>query len=228
MYRYLLAIWFLVLFAFTVKAQKPNTSPTVVKNKKDTLVSTKHDTVVARSFKPKVKKEKLTFPDSNHSPHVALMHSLMVPGWGQLYNHRLWKVPLIYGALGSFGYYIIWNNTNYSEFLALAIYREHGAIPGPKDKYYNEYNLYINVPSQGIYDQKDYFRRNRDLCILGVVGFWGINVIDAYIDAKFMHSYTMDNNLGMKVSPTFLSQPMYAQNPIGSYIPALKITFTLK
>jgi len=72
------------------------------------------------------------------------------------------------------------------------------------------------------------FRRNRDLGILGFVGGWGIQMIDAYIDAKFIHSYSMDNNLSFKVSPGTIGQPMYALNNTSMFIPAVKITFTLK
>ena len=58
----------------------------------------------------------------------------------------------------------------------------------------------------------DLYRRNRDLGILGIIGGWGIQMIDAYIDAKFIRSYTMDNNLSFKVSPAVISQPVYAFN----------------
>jgi hypothetical protein len=226
MYKYLPVIWLLMLCAFSAYAQKPDTTTksTVIKNSKDTLISTKHDTVVARSFKPK-KKEKVYHPDTLHSPHTAIMHSLLIPGWGQAYNHRWWKVPVIYGALGALGYYIIWNNTQYAEFLKLSQYREHGVVPGPKDAYYSQYQLYTNQPDQALYDQTDYYRRNRDLDILGVLGAWGINVIDAYIDAKFESAYTVDRNLSMKITPTLLNQQLFAQNFNGSFIPAIKITF---
>jgi hypothetical protein len=229
MYKYFALFWLMMLCAFCVMAQTPDTSKSpVVKNSKDTLISTRNDTVVARSFKPKPKKEKVFHPDTLHDPHKALMHSLLIPGWGQIYNHRWWKVPVIYGALGSFVAAIIFNNSNYQEFLQLAIYREHGQIPLPSAKYYAAYQLYINQPDQAIYDANDYYRRTRDLCILGVVGFWGINVIDAYIDAKFMSVYSVDNNLSMKITPTLLNQTMYAQSSGTSFIPGIKITFALR
>jgi hypothetical protein len=227
MYKYLLIVGLLAGISFTAMAQKPDTSSAASKSKTDTLISTKRDTVVARSFAPK-KREKVYHPDSTHSPQKAIMRSLMIPGWGQLYNHRWWKVPVIYGGMGLLGWAIVFNSTYYKEFLALAIYREHGIVPGPKDKYYNEYQLYASQPDQAIYDAQDAYRRNRDLSILGLVGAWGINVVDAYIDAKFINSYTMDNNLSMKITPAVLNQPMYAQNLNGSFIPGIKITFTLK
>lgn len=183
-----------------------------------------------KSLVPRVRKDRVYHPDSTHNPHTAIMHSLIIPGWGQLYNHQWWKVPIIYGGLGLFGVAIVFNQKNYSTFSTLALYYNRGIVPGKTDKNYNEYNIYkaANVPAQSIYDASDGYRRNRDLCYLGVVAFWGINVIDAYIDAKFIHSFTVDNNLSMKVRPDLITQPLYAQNLNASYIPGIKIIFTLK
>jgi Family of unknown function (DUF5683) len=213
---------------FEAMAQQPDTTSAKVKTTKDTLVSTKTDTDVVKSFKPKKEKEKVYHPDSTHSPHKAVIRSLLVPGLGQIYNHQWWKVPVIYTGLGLLGWAVVFNNTYYSEFLALSKYREHGITPGPKDPYYNDYNLYINQPDQALYDATAGYRRNRDLSILGILGTWGINAVDAYIDAKFMHSYSVDNNFAMKITPSVLNQPVYALNSSGSYVMGLKITFTLR
>jgi hypothetical protein len=217
-----------MLFAFSASAQKPDTTSKsrVVKNSKDTLVATRQDTILRKEPNRKPKKEKVYHPDTLHSPHLAVMRSLMIPGWGQIYNHRWWKVPVIYVGLGLLGDAIVFNNTYYQEFLALSKYREYGTVPAPTAKYYNDYQLYANQPSQALYDALDSYRRNRDLCILGVFGAWGINAIDAYIDAKFESVYTIDTNLSMRVTPAVLNQQMFAASLNGSFIPGLKITLS--
>jgi len=137
--------------------------------------------------------------------------------------HYLWRT-------WPFGWGIVFNAQYYKEFLQLSLYRNHLITPKPTDPYYNEYNQYkaANVSDQAIYDAKDGYRRNRDLCILGALAFWGINTIDAYIDAKFIHSYTLDNNFSMRITPGLINQPtIYAQNPVGSYIPGIKLPYTL-
>jgi hypothetical protein len=231
MYKYLLIIWLLAGFVFTARAQNPDTtSKTVVKTKMDTLKASRQDTDVIRSNVPKIRKPKVYHPDSLHSPHKAVIRSLIIPGWGQVYNHKIWKVPIIYGGLGLLGAAIVFNAQYYKQFLQLSIYRNHLIEPKPGDPYYNEYNQYktARVGDQAIYDAKDGYRRNRDLSILGVLALWGINAVDAYIDAKFIHSYTLDNNFSMRVTPSLINQPtVYAQNATGSYIPGIKITFTL-
>ena len=227
MLKHLSVFCFLVLFSFSAIAQKPDTiSKSAKTGSRDTLISTRNDTIAEKEHVPKIKKEKDFHPDSTHSPHLAVMHSLMLPGWGQVYNHQWWKVPLVYAGLGLLVDAIVFNNTNYNEFLALSKYREFGTTPQPADKYYGQAILYSQVSSQALYDATDGYRRNRDLCILGFVGAWAINAIDAYIDAKFIHSFTVDNNLSMQVRPTVINQTMFAQNLSGSNIPGLKVTFT--
>lgn len=219
MYKCLLLICCIMGFAFAARAQKPDT--VAVKSKADSL-SLKHDSATSKPYKPKVTKEKTYHPDSLHSPHKAVMHSLMIPGWGQLYNHQWWKVPIIYAGLGLLGDAIVFNQNYYTLFLKEAKLRERGAPTSERNP------LLVNVNDGDVTANLDSYRRNRDLCILGMLGAWGIQMIDAYIDAKFIHSYTMDNNLSFKIKPGFIEQPMYALNSYNSVIPAIKITFTLK
>jgi len=224
----LLIIFLLSVFAFTCRAQQ--SSPDSTKTKKDQL-NLKRDSVTSKRFVPKVTQEKKYHPDSLHSPHTAIIHSLIIPGWGQLYNHRWWKVPIIYTGLSLLVTVYIYNERGYAPNLVVALYREHGVTPGPKDPQYALYETYQEnaVPDQSIYDLVDSYRRDRDLGIIGFFGAWGVQVIDAYIDAKFQHSYTMDTDFSFKVSPTIINQqPLFAENTNGMLIPGLKLTFTLR
>jgi hypothetical protein len=224
MYKYLLIIGMLTVCAFTVKAQQKADTASVTK--KDTFK--KATGTAPGSFAPPIKKEKEYHPDSTHSPHKAVMHSLMIPGWGQLYNHRWWKVPIVYGGIGLLASAVIFNQGYYNQFNVLAHYYKSGVPPKVNDKYYAEYTAYkaAGVPEQNVYDALDGYRRNRDLSILGILGAWGIQTIDAYIDAKFINAYTVDNNFAIRVTPSVINQPVYAQNSFGSYIPGIKVTFT--
>lgn len=220
MYKCLFIFWLLLGLAVAAKAQQPDTI--AVKNKKDSLNRIK-DSVTSKRYYPKITKEKTYHPDSLHSPHKAVMRSLIIPGWGQLYNHRWWKVPLIYGGLGLLADVVVFNQKNYNEFLKEALLREKGIVGTAQ----NDPNL-SNVSNDDVVTYTNLYRRNRDLGILGFLGGWGIQMVDAYIDAKFMHSYSMDNNLSFKISPGAINQPAYALNSNAMFIPAVKITFTLK
>jgi len=218
MYKCLFLIWFVIGFVIAAKAQQPDT--VAVKSKTDSI-QLKHDSLKSKRFKPKITKEKTYHPDTLHDPHKALIRSLIIPGWGQLYNHRWWKVPFIYTGLGLLGDAIVFNQHYYSLFLQEDIVRQHGVgVRNPLLQYVSDADVDAYTNS---------YRRNRDLSILGFAGAWGIQMIEAYVDAKFIKSYTMDNNLSFKVGPGLINQPGYAFNSSpGQYIPALKITFTLK
>lgn len=237
MLKQLLATAFFLGFTIAAFAQQPDTT---VNATADTMIirkaAPKKDTVVRSPFAPKVKKDAEYHPDSTHIPSRAVKRSLIIPGWGQVYNHKYWKVPIIYGGLGLVGVAIVYNNTEYNKFLALARIKSRLTVPQvPTDKYYAEYQKYKQeyedfrqYTSQQLADASDGFRRNRDVSILGVLLAWGVQAVDAYIDAKFISSYTMDDNLSMRVTPGLISPPMYAANFNTAYIPGIKFTFTLK
>jgi hypothetical protein len=218
MYKCLFLIWFVLGLAFVAKAQKPDTI--AVKSKTDSL-NRKRDSVTSKPYKPKITKEKVYHPDTLHDPHKAVMRSLMIPGWGQIYNRRWWKLPLIYGGLGLLADVVVYNQKYYKLFLKEAQLREKGITTGRNP-------LLVQVSDADVITYTDSYRRDRDLGILGFLGGWGIQMVDAYIDAKFIRSYTMDNNLSFKVSPGIIGQPVYALNSSSTFIPAIKITFTLK
>ncbi|MDB5109598.1 MAG: hypothetical protein JWR67_712 [Mucilaginibacter sp.] len=227
MYKFFLIICFVIVFACTAKAQQLDTLNK--KSKTNPELQSKRDSVKANPIVPKLK-QKTWHPDSNHSPHRAVMHSLMIPGWGQVYNHQIWKVPLIYTALGLMTSVYIFNQRNYSINLKIAKDYQYGRKPAPGASEYDLYNQYqaYGYSATAINDAVAGYKRNEELGIFGFVAFWGIQMIDAYIDAKFKHSYTMDTDLSFKVTPQVLNQPVYAGNLNGSYIPGLKLTFTLR
>ena len=211
MHKSLILLLLLFFCAEVLHAQKKPR-----KNRRDTVSVTGDTTSVLSPFKPKNEqpKDKVYHPDSTHSPHKAVIKSLIVPGLGQIYNHQYWKLPIVYGGFVGLGYSYYVAQTNYKKYLKVAQIQNVG---GKVDPIYNGQNATIIV-------FKDFYHRNRDLTIIGTVAFWGIQAIDAYIAAKFQHSYTMDNNLGFKVTPTMLSLPTFAY---GSFVPGLKVTVRL-
>lgn len=233
MFKLLLTAVFLFIFAGLAIAQ---TSDSTVKAAPDTVI--KRDTVKRSSFAPKIKKDQEYHPDSTHSPKLAVRRSLFVPGWGQFYNRGLWwlKVPAIYVGLGFLGNAIVTNQKNYKVFLALAKIANTGGIPQKGDplyasyvQYKAQYNLYVvsyGATFDDLSSAASGYQRNFQISILGVIAVWGIQAVEAYIDAKFINAYTVDNNLSIRVSPT-LMQPLYASNINNAFIPGLKITFTL-
>ncbi|MEN0055964.1 MAG: DUF5683 domain-containing protein [Mucilaginibacter sp.] len=186
------------------------------------------------SFAPPIK-EKRYHPDSTHRPHTAVMRSLFLPGLGQLYNHRWWKLPIIYGGLGLMGSAAIANQKQYNRYSALAILQRDVDPSSPKSphyalykKYKTDYKYFKDLPPDRITGQANYFQRYRDLSILGVLAFWTINTLDAYIDAKFINSFSVDNNLSINPVSNAGKAPAYAASNVNGFNPGLRITFVMR
>jgi hypothetical protein len=143
-----------------------------------------------------------------HSPHKAALYSAILPGLGQAYNKKYWKIPLVYGGFAAFGYFIGWNNNNYQ--ISKNAYRDltdgdDATTSYLKLKQISYYNL--DNPSDverlkhGLLRRQDYFRRNRDLLVILTVGFYGLNIIDASVDAHFFN-WDISDDLTLRWQPT--------------------------
>ena len=131
----------------------------------------------------------------HHSVRKAVLYSLICPGLGQVYNTKYWKIPFIYGAGGTFLYYVGFNQMKYKKFkdaiFAEQITKRNVVIDGYSFRY----------ESLGL--GRDYYRRYRDLSIAGLAGIYLLNVIDAMVDATFFY-YDISDDLTMKVEPAVI------------------------
>jgi hypothetical protein len=149
---------------------------------------------------------RIIHPKSEHSPHKATMYSAILPGLGQVYNRKYWKVPLVVGGFATLGYFINFNNEVYQTYK-----RAYSDIIDNND-FTNSY-LYLDVnPSllrrenqtdftESLRRAKDNWRRNRDLCIIGTVVFYAANVIDASVDAHFFN-FDISDDLTVNWAPS--------------------------
>lgn len=164
-----------------------------------------------------------------HSPRKATIYSTILPGLGQAYNKKYWKIPLVYAGFAGIGYFIHWNNDNY-KIMKTAYSDVVDSEPDgpygdddPTNSYiylrgYEYYNLY-NITERSNFKtnlskQQNYYRRNRDLLIISFVGFYGLNIIDASVDAH-LFDFDMSEDLSFNWQPTmqtFNSQTIYGIN----------------
>jgi hypothetical protein len=207
-------------FSFNVSAQRIEPSNGIY-NLPDSAIFKPH------TVKPK--KEKLYHPDSTHSPFKAVMESAFLPGLGQIYNHKWWKAPFIYTGFSLLTITIIYNYRHYQQDLIIYNYYNNPlkAKAGMPDYAYYQTLLKYNYTQTQVADAYNVDYRDFELGILGAAGLWVIQMVDAYIDAKFIHAFSMDNNLTFKVSPVIIAQPAYASNYNTSFMPVLKLTLGL-
>lgn len=146
-----------------------------------------------------------------HSPHKATIYSMILPGLGQGYNKKYWKIPIIYAGFGVFAYFITFNSKEYNKWNEAYIYaieNPDGDVP-PINDYYEKYSYNSDI----LRDQKEYYRRNRDLTYI-LTGLWYLlNVVDAAVDAHLM-TWEVDEDLSIRVEPEFY-QAVYGYKPGG-------------
>ncbi|WP_298221725.1 DUF5683 domain-containing protein [Flavobacterium sp.] len=143
------------------------------------------------------------------APAKAAFYSAILPGLGQAYNKKYWKIPLVYGALGATLYFYTSNNNKYHEFRDAYKARLAGN-PDPKYDYLDDSRL---IRAQRFY------RRNRDLSMLLTVGFYALNIIDANVDAH-LGQFNVNDNLSVR--PDLYPDEQYRKPTFGL---ALNYTF---
>jgi hypothetical protein len=155
-----------------------------------------------------------------HDPTKATIYSMILPGLGQAYNKKYWKIPIIYAGFGVFYYFISFNNKEYKAWSDAYTHSlsntDHSEPP------VNEYEAMYGDYPQTLKDQKDYYRRNRDLTYI-LSGIWYLlNIVDATVDAH-LFTWEVDDQLSLRVEPS-LAEPVYGYRPAGG----LKLTLNFK
>lgn len=141
----------------------------------------------------------------------ALLWALL-PGGGQIYNRKYWKLPIVWGSLMTCAYFIGFNGRQYQEYHAA--YRDimsenpaentawlAFAPRGAKAEDFAQYSNLKNTLQRG----DEYYRRYRDLSIVLAIGIYGLSILDAYVDAE-LFSFDISPDLSMRLSPTLMPQ----------------------
>ncbi len=126
-----------------------------------------------------------------NAPAKAAFYSALVPGLGQAYNKKYWKIPIVYIGLGSGLYFYTWNQKKYQGFRDEYKKRLAGTSLGKEDSTYGSYS-----DDQLIRGQK-FHQRNRDLSAFIMAGIYLLNIIDANVDAHLMQ-FNVNDNLSLK------------------------------
>jgi hypothetical protein len=128
-----------------------------------------------------------------HNPKLAAGLSAILPGLGQAYNKKYWKVPLVYAGFATLGYFIDYNNDYYKLFKRSYLAKTDG------DTSTNEEYSYLSADR--LLDLTAEFRRTRDLVIIGTVVWYLLNIVDATVDAH-LYSFDVSDDLSVRYYPT--------------------------
>jgi molybdopterin/thiamine biosynthesis adenylyltransferase len=190
----------------------------------DSMLIAKTDSLIGRSI---VVADSVQMADKTRQPRNwdawrpdpkrAMWLALVIPGGGQIYNRKYWKLPIVYGGFIGCVYALSWNNMMYKDYQQA--YRDI-MDDDPNTASYNKFlhlGRQINSTNVERYKQifktrKDKYRRWRDLSFFVMVGVYAVSVIDAYVDAE-LSDFDISKDLSMKVRPAVFGSGI-SRNPL--------------
>lgn len=169
-----LVILFLFAFCFSSFAQEGE------KEKKNKITPTEELVVETGSI---IKK-----PIDPLAPARAAFYSAVLPGLGQAYNKKYWKIPIVYAGLGIGIYFYINNNNEYNRYRDAYKRRLAG---------FEDDEFFGTVSTDGLQDAQKTYGRNREISLLVTIAIYALNIVDANVDAHLLQ-YNVDDNLSFK------------------------------
>ncbi len=210
---YILIAFFLLLAAGSQQAKAQE------RISQDSLTVTTYDSlsVVVDTTFSKKKEVGRDWSTWRPNPKRALWLALVIPGGGQIYNRKYWKLPLVYGGFIGCLYAMSWNNTMYKD------YSQAYQDLMDKDPNTQSYNQFLHLGTQitpqnetryqDIFrKRKDKYRRWRDLSFFVMIGVYALSVIDAYVDAE-LSVFDISDDLSLRVEPTIINNRS-SNNPL--------------
>ena len=157
-----------------------------------------------------LKRTKIDWSTWRPDPKRALWLALVIPGGGQIYNRKYWKLPLVYGGFMGCIYAMSWNNSMYMDYSQAYL---DLCDSDPNTQSYNQFlHLGMQITTDAQRDRykdifkkrKDKYRRWRDLSFFCLIGVYALSVIDAYVDAE-LSVFDISKDLSLKVEPTIIN-----------------------
>ena len=201
--RFLLLLGFIAILAF----QKTEAQNVVFDTVGNAIISA--DTIVKEEKAAKAKKAK-----KPHSPTKATIMSACLPGLGQIYNGKWWKVPIVYAGLGGLGYFVYNNFSEYRSYLHAYEYKT-GDLPDDVTLSQYETELANHYSGSQLQTYKETYRRNFELFTILTVAWYGLNIVDACVDGH-LYTYDISDNLSLSVDP-YLRQQVESPIKIQQY-----------
>ncbi len=147
------------------------------------------------------------------SPAKAAFYSAVLPGLGQAYNKKYWKIPIVYGGLATGIYFYTNNNKEYHRYRDA--YKSRLASLKTDEFYFDSQGNPLTEPrvtTEGLERGQKFYRKNKEISLLVTLGIYALNIIDANVDAHLMQ-YNVDENLSL--APHFKINEIDATSNLG-------------
>ncbi|MEO7992185.1 MAG: DUF5683 domain-containing protein [Chryseolinea sp.] len=155
-----------------------------IMSKDDSLITESRDTVMLKTYA------------GRYDPQRALLLAAVVPGLGQIYNKKYWKLPLVYGGFFAIGYAFNQYNGYYQHYKEELFYNLENGFDADSDHRPGEFT------TTGTYrNAVDFYRNKRDLMVLLMGGMYILQIIDAHVDAH-LKEFDLNPNLQVSIQPS--------------------------
>ncbi len=194
-----------ILVAATTETKAQNTDA-ALSSDSISIMLPKADSVAAKDISRMEKRDWATWrPDSKRAMWLALV----IPGGGQIYNRKYWKLPIFYGGMMGCIYALTWNNMMYRDYSQAYL---DIMDSDPTTESYNKFlhlGATITPANEERYkklfkSRKDKYRRWRDMSMFALIGVYALSVIDAYVDAE-LSEFDISKDLSLRVRPTVIT-----------------------
>lgn len=151
---------------------------------------------------------KLKTPEWEPIPRKATIMSLLIPGGGQIYNRKYWKLPIVYGGFAGCIYALTWNQATYTDYRVayMDIMDDDPNTRSYEDFLPPNYEIDTDVEEwlKSVFkNRKDKYRRYRDMSIFAFAGMYLISAVDAYVDAELSH-FDISKDLSLDLTPQIM------------------------
>lgn len=201
--RIIITLAILVTATMETKAQNTDAA---LSSDSISIMLPKADSVAAKDMRQMEKRDWSTWrPDSKRAMWLALV----IPGGGQIYNRKYWKLPIFYGGMMGCIYALTWNNMMYRDYSQAYL---DIMDSDPTTESYNKFlhlGATITPANEERYkklfkSRKDKYRRWRDMSMFALIGVYALSVIDAYVDAE-LSEFDISKDLSLRVRPTVIT-----------------------
>ena len=185
---------------------------------------------LSKALAPKALRKKRNWATWRPDTKRAMWLALVLPGAGQIYNRKYWKLPIIYGGFVGCAYAMSWNNQMYHDYSQAYL---DIMDDDPNTQSYNQFlHLGAQIDASNIERYKEIFRKRkdryprwRDMSMFVMIGVYAFSVIDAYVDAS-LSEFDISDDLSLRVEPTVINNNQRTRNPLRSSTLGLQCSLT--
>lgn len=185
---------------------------------------------LSKALAPKALRKKRNWATWRPDTKRAMWLALVLPGAGQIYNRKYWKLPIIYGGFVGCAYAMSWNNQMYHDYSQAYL---DIMDDDPNTQSYNQFlHLGAQIDASNIErykeifrKRKDRYRRWRDMSMFVMIGVYAFSVIDAYVDAS-LSEFDISDDLSLRVEPMVINNNQRTRNPLRSSTLGLQCSLT--